>query len=788
MMDAVLEKQLKDSLYVHYPMEADEEKLLETKQLKKPVLAERSMWDGSSTACWTTVGLGTAAVQDKILRLSANTREAFWQANENQDGMYSTFGDFTAFLDVSGGDWAAYTQLVFEIRPDCDGLHSPMIRVGFENDGVKKIPDEYSREGFNAISLKNHEWNHCVWDISELPHDRITRVLFRVHKYGKEVSTGDTLNYSIRNIRMQKIGRPNVTKGWICEEGTIVWSTGGYFRDGRKTAIANIEMPQDGIFGVYEEKSGRQVYRGALQELVNERGTFQVLDFSDVETEGRYYIQAGETKTESFPIGEHILESASWKLINFLFCERCGYPVPGKHGGCHYDVTCCHEGKTVVFNGGWHDAADVSQQTTQTAEVADALMELAEKVKDTDRMLYLRLMEEAQWGLDFVLRTSFGEGYRATHALMRRWTDNLIGNFDDVDNVRAHNNAFDNFVISGVEARAAKAFAGLDPELAYKCGEAAAEDYRFAAEVFEKHGIQRPTRAEHTLNASLSQHYAAAALAAAKLWGLKKETRYRADAAEWTDRMLACQDCGEAGIPLTGFFYRDESKKTIVHFNHQSRDHIFAQALTAVYRELPEHEKREIWRQAMERHGRYFKDLMKYSAPYGMIPAGVHCADETEDEVTFLLLHPRLDFEMEKPNYTEQLKSGEWLNSRYCVRHFPVWFSYRGNSAVVLSMAKAASLIGTCLKDRELIEIGREQAYWMLGKNPFGQSMIYGEGTNYAKLYTALCGDTVGQMPVGVETQGNEDVPYWPMGNIATYREIWATSAGHFLWLAADLY
>lgn len=783
MVDEKLKRALEETLYIHYPLPTETEAGLEEKQLKKQADAEKRLWDNTPEK-WETEGIGRILFRENEIELETNTREEFWQANESQKGVYSTFGDFTAFLDVSDQDCSGFNQLVFEIRPECDGLHSPMVRAGYENDGVKKIPDEYSREGFHAVSLRNHEWNHCVWDISELPHDKMTKVLFRVHKYGKELSAGSRLRYIIRNIRMQRVEKPNVTKGWICEENTISCSTSGYWKDGRKTAVANVK---EETFRVCRAASGKCVLEKAAETLKNELGEFRVLDFSEVQEEGSYYLEMGGVRTEPFRIGSGILESASWKLINFLFCERCGYPVPNRHGSCHYDAVAEHDGVRMIFNGGWHDAADVSQQTTQTAEVTEALLELAERVKE-NRPLYLRLMEEANWGLDFILRTRFGDGYRATHSLMRRWTDNLIGNFDDVDDVRVHNNAFDNYLIAGMEAAAAKGFGRLDRELAWKCLETAKEDYAFAGEVFRRNGIQRPTRAEHTLNASLSQHYAAAAWAAAGLYEQTQDEMYRRDAADYLDKMLACQDRGEAGLPMEGFFYRDETKKSIVHFNHQAREHIFAQALTRVCEVLDGHEKLPDWRAAAVRYASYLKALSKYTQPYGMLPAGIYSRAELEDEETFHLLHPRLDFETEKKNYRRQLENGVQLDDTYCIRRFPVWFSYRGNSAVVLSMGKSASLLGRCLNDGELIEIAREQVYWMLGKNPFGQSMIHGEGNNYTKMYTALCGETIGEMPVGVQTQGNEDVPYWPMGNIATYREIWVTPAGHFLRLAADLY
>lgn len=90
--------------------------------------------------------------------------------------------------------------------------------------------------------------------------------------------------------------------------------------------------------------------------------------------------------------------------------------------------------------------------------------------------------------------------------------------------------------------------------------------------------------------------------------------------------------------------------------------------------------------------------------------------------------------------------------------------------------------------DDALLEIARDQLYWEVGKNPFRQSLIYGEGSNYAQQYATLCGETMGELPVGIQARANEDVPYWPMANNATYKEIWMTSVGHWLRLLADLY
>jgi hypothetical protein len=115
------------------------------------------------------------------------------------------------------------------------------------------------------------------------------------------------------------------------------------------------------------------------------------------------------------------------------------------------------------------------------------------------------------------------------------------------------------------------------------------------------------------------------------------------------------------------------------------------------------------------------------------------------------------------------------------LRNFPVWFSFRGNSAVLLSTGRAAGVAGNYLGDGRLTGLCREQLYWMWGKNPFGQSLVYGMGSDYAKLYTVHMGETVGAVPVGIETNGNGDEPYWPGNNNATYREIWIGAVCRYL-------
>ncbi len=58
-------------------------------------------------------------------------------------------------------------------------------------------------------------------------------------------------------------------------------------------------------------------------------------------------------------------------------------------------------------------------------------------------------------------------------------------------------------------------------------------------------------------------------------------------------------------MPFGGFFYRDESHRDIVHFNHQAREHQFMQALEILCRTQPERSEKALWESAMRRYGDY---------------------------------------------------------------------------------------------------------------------------------------------------------------------------------------
>ena len=85
------------------------------------------------------------------------------------------------------------------------------------------------------------------------------------------------------------------------------------------------------------------------------------------------------------------------------------------------------------------------------------MLELANTVKTRHPDLYDRLLEEARWGLNWLLGTRFGDGYRDGGMIVGIWTDNVIGTKDDMETT-ATNDPFDNFISSIATAHGSTLF------------------------------------------------------------------------------------------------------------------------------------------------------------------------------------------------------------------------------------------------------------------------------------------------------------------------------------------
>lgn len=579
---------------------------------------------------------------------------------------------------------------------------------------------------------------------------------------------------------MEKTDAPEKETGWAPRPGRLHYAQAGYRPgDPKLTLIDPADLPEDGVFTLTDE-NGKTVYTGRAETTDWKDNSFAMLDFTSFQTPGRYRLQVGALTSESFPIAADANHETVWQILNFIYCERCGHPVPGKHGLCHMDIYAKHNGLLLPFCGGWHDAGDMSQQAAQSAETTQVLLQAALSFKE-DPMLSERLWEEALWGLEFTLRTRFGDGVRASSLGLIRWTDNKIGSADDADNVRTQGQAMINLIDCQTEAMAALALPGRDDGLAWKCGQVAEEDFAFAMERWNKYGVEQPSKWEHTYNASRCLHYAEIVRAAALLYQLTGKNTYAETGKEYAEKLMACQQDEPSPCGVAGFFYRDESHKRLIHHNHQAREHLPALALIELIKALPNDPVCAQWKKSVKLFGNYIRSLAAHASPYGMLPAGVYQESEIEDRATFALEHLQSDYEIEKPNYLEELHNGDDLGNGWWLRQFPVWFSFRGNSAIQLTLAVGAALTG----ESDLHALAVRQAQWFMGCNPFAASLVYGAGRDSSEPYAIFPGKTVGAVAVGIQTKGNSDEPNWPNSVCATYKEVWVTAAADLLQLLA---
>jgi hypothetical protein len=793
--DSLLEQQIIQSGFVHSQLPLAVENSYDAYGLKKNVRHRESVIIREDLKNWTHAGLGEMSYSAEkrfsgagSLKMTFPTFTGQRATGSPSDPDYATYGQCRVTLDAKGANWEKYNRIAFRIYPDGEGARVVNLNFSFENKNTAPKAGVNVASVSHLVNLNNGKWNQCFLDIGEIRRDQVASISFSCSIKGKDRTTGDVSVYYIDHIELQAIDDPEIVSGWIPGNNKLIYAMTGYATTGQKTAILNPSNHSHAANFQLLDAAGNAVFNGAIKRETTTVGTFDIADFTASRLPGAYRLKVGEHVTPPFQIGDRIWENSLWRVLNFIFCQRCGYPVPGKHGTCHLDLYSQHDGKMISYAGGWHDAGDLSQQTLQTGDVTYALLEAYTKLKDKNPPLAMRLLEEAEWGLDFILRNRYGDGYRASSMGLLIWQDGITGTLDDISSVRVQNLSFDNFLYAAYEAYAAMTI-DHDPMLQQYLRRVAVEDFEFAMQRHAETGFGEFIHLyEHSYNTSESQYMATISWAASMLYRLTGEASYAEIAADYIRYTLACQrkePLNDANR-INGFFYRDTTRASIVHYIHQSREQVYMQALALLCETQPQHPDYAQWTEAIRRYGDYLKKIAPYTAPYGMLPSGVYHIDEYRDSTSFYRLHlfPPDDTE---ERYVRQVKNGVPLDEAHYLKRFPVWFGiFNGNTAVHLSMGKAAAICGKFLHDEELLHIGQEQLYWTVGKNPFGQSLIYGEGHNYPHMDSFSSGEMTGEMPVGIRSLGDEDIPYWPSVNNACYKEVWVTSAGKWLLLATE--
>jgi hypothetical protein len=676
-----------------------------------------------------------------------------------------------------GEDWTKYNRISIWIYPDLPGFYTTALDAQLYNDGKEKLPAIFGQEGQTSWVLKNHQWNHVVWEISNVARDKVTSFEISYGLSGSYPGEADKIRFYFDQLDLEKVD-PDKTEGWDVWKGRIAYPHTGYQTGAQKSAIiSDIDAK---TFKLVDQDNHQVVLSKPVGNVSSSIGKFQVMDFSEIRKPGNYVLSAGGVVTKPFRIGDDVYERTVWKALNFFYAERCGIAIPGIHGNEHNDWVCTHGNRKIVTNGGWHDAGDLSQSFEGTEEITAALFSMAEKLRERNSNpdLYNRVLEEAKWGLDWILKNNFGDGYRNTGSLNSRRTNNIIGDDDDPTTV-AQNSPMANFEAAGVEAQAYRILKSSDPDLAAYALKTAESDWQFAvagmSSVKPSKDIWRGTFDSNNVEDELP---AQAILASINLWKATGNQQYEKLATSLAPTIMNAQqqERPDWDTPLTGFFYTTTTKERILHYCHRGREQAPVMALTALCDAFPNHSDWIKWYASVTLYAEYLKTIAKYSAPYDMMPASVY----TDTEYRHVP-------ESRQPSFRQQVLQGIPLGKGHYLRIFPVWMDYRGNFGTILPQAQALASAGQLRGDLAAEGLVTRQLEWIIGRNPFAESTMYGEGYDFVPLYSPSSGDMVGGLPVGIQTRGEADAPYWPIQAMWTYKEIWGHPVTNWIWLLSAI-
>lgn len=632
-------------------------------------------------------------------------------------------------------DWSAYNRISLwaYIHPS----RNP--NVSFALDIVNATPDGTltpSRE--TNLDIPQGEWVQVLWEVDAVPRDQVLRFEICQTSTGYDRSIGEPfVTIDFDRLELQRVD-PDHVEGWDLPAGQFAFAHTGYRPADPKVALAG--PGQDDVFTLETER-GKVVFTGEAGRVSYKGYEYRRLDFSDFRQSGTYRIRYGDACSEAFPIARDVWKEPLRSVLNFYFCQRCGYPVPGIHGVCHQDVQgFCGEERTDV-NGGWHDAGDLSQGFWRTAYGSYALLEALESVRG-DRELRARLEDEARWGLDWLLKVRFPEGRHISWTTLRYYSDNEMGTPDDVVS-QASFVPWEIFQGVSVFLKAVRVLT-LPAEERERLEAAALADWEAAM----KHDW---TSASY-LDASWG------AIASAAMYTHFKDEKYREAALHFGQLLLRCQETEYVdGMSLKGYFYTDTSRRHRLHDWHAAFNEATMLAYAALSRAFPDASApfREGARLYLDN---YLKPGSAYAAPFNLLPAGIFTKAETAAQ------------------------PGVEIGGDQVLRTFPVWHDhvFHGATNFHLSQAWALAAAADLLEDRSALSLVQEQLEWVLGRNPFSASLMYGVGYNYAPNFVYCTRNIVGALPVGVDSF-HDDEPFWNGTANATSHEIWVEPVSRFL-------
>ncbi|MBS0000066.1 MAG: glycoside hydrolase family 9 protein [Cyclobacteriaceae bacterium] len=752
-----------------FPLDVPEANALMSAWEKKTVHQTRLIDDMEQPAGWQVTGIGEMSYitdrardggQSLRFRTSLRDEEHYRQNRSEWDSFNGTQGgrSFVELPFKEPQNWSDFNRISFWIYVHPADMPTYCIYLSFDCEG-SIYNAAYPGKSHFVHDLKPGQWNHVMYEIHHLKRDKVTA--FRINQMltGHHPEEEGIVTYDIDQLEIQLVDGDQY-EGWEVAPEKFAFNHAGY-----RPSEQKIAMVGEGAGGSFQliGRDGNAVFNGEVQVVRNEQGMFRMLDFSGYEGTGEFRLRTGNLESNPFPIEDQVWVQPLFKAVNFFFCQRCGYAVPGIHLECHKDWQGFYGETKKIINGGWHDAGDLSQGSWRTAMSAYAMMLNLENLEQAGIQAELagRIREEIAWGLQYLLKTRFGDGYHMSFSVMRIYTDNEVGTIDDVVSP-ARNIPWENFLTAAVQCQAAVMLKNSHPELAEQSRIASLEDWQAAVD-----SMNSRDRADY-------REAAWGATSSIQLSRMTGDEKYIDQAIRFGRLLIQCQEQRFVdGIPITGYFYTSTERNHVIHNHHAAFEEAPLIALTMLCREFPGHEDWMQWYSAAALHSEFFmKRGSRIAEPYGHLPNSVWKRSEILS----------VKEEDRRTDMMRQFEESTKLNEEYVLRTFPIYRDnlFHGNTNIQMSSAWALAEAARLRNDADGIGLVQKQMEWVLGANPFGQSLMYGLGYDFAPHFAYCLKNIVGSLPVGMDCLSG-DQPYWSATNNATHKEIWVEPVNRFL-------
>ncbi|MEL6438062.1 MAG: glycoside hydrolase family 9 protein [Cyanobacteria bacterium J06621_8] len=230
----------------------------------------------------------------------------------------------------------------------------------------------------------------------------------------------------------------------------IVVNQVGYLPQWRKTAFfLNNQQPTipTQVINRDTEEVVQTIQPGKAVQDTATPDEIATIDLSNLTQPGTYYLQQDQLTSVPFQVGKNIYQQPLITLLRSFYLQRCGVelddPVTGiYHAPCHlHDGAIAHRdqhhlaGVRKIAWGGWHDAGDYSKYVATATVSIGRLLSLYEEYPEllTDNQLNIPesgngisdLLDEMQFGLDWLLRMQRSDGAVYRKLAGQRWVDSI---------------------------------------------------------------------------------------------------------------------------------------------------------------------------------------------------------------------------------------------------------------------------------------------------------------------------------------------------------------------------